>query len=202
MSQENSVQENPVQENPAREWVTNTVFRNHPALIASAMYVFASIIGMFYMWVFFSYFDINVFYYAQLGDFLLASLKVPMTWGIVFLCVFILLLDNGLSRRVQRKTGSRLRKLYGSPRYRAANFLFLFIVIAVLIWAYAMQQARQALAGNAKIVTVTYAERAAADSLVLLGTTASFVFLYDASHARVLIHPNESIHAISFNMQE
>jgi len=183
------------------QWLSN-LLKNHPALIASGLYVFASVIGMYYAWSFFWHFQINVFNYAQIGDFLLASLKEPMTWGIVLACMLMMTVDNALSRRAQKKTGSRLRRMYGSPRYRMANYIGLLLIIAFLIFSYAEHQAKQALAGRGKIVTVTYADRAAADDLVLLGTTASFVFLYDSTFERVIIHPHESIHAISFDSKE
>ena len=183
------------------QWLSNFL-KNHPALIASGLYIFASIIGMFYAWSFLRHFQINVFNYAQIGDFLLASLKEPMTWGIVLISVLILAGDNALSRRAQKKTGSRLLTLYGSPRYRMVNFVGMIVVISILIFGHAKQQAERALAGKGKLVTITYADRAAADDLVLLGTTASFVFLYDSTFERVIIHPHESIHAISFSSSE
>ena len=183
------------------QWLSN-LLKNHPALIASGLYVFASIIGMYYAWSFLWHFQINVFNYAQIGDFLLASLKEPMTWGIVIVCMLMVTGDNALSRRAQKKTGSRLLKMYGSPRYRLANYIGLLVVISIMIFGYAKRQAEQALAGRGKIVTVTYADRAAADDLILLGTTASFVFFYDSTFERVIIHPHESIHAISFGSAE
>ncbi len=182
-------------------WLTN-LLKNHPALIASGLYVFASVIGMYYAWAFFWHFQINIFNYAQIGDFLLASLKEPMTWGIVLLSMLSMAADNALSRRAQKKTGSRLLKMYGSQRYRMVNYVGIVVAISILIFMYATQQAERALAGQGKLVTVTYADRAAADNLVLLGTTTSFVFLYDSTFERVIIHPYESIHAISFGSAE
>ena len=63
------------------------VFREHPALIVSAFYVAASMIGMFWSWAHLRNFGINVFNYAQISDFLLASLKEPYTWALVFVTV-------------------------------------------------------------------------------------------------------------------
>ena len=56
------------------------VFREHPALIVSGFYVLASFVGMFWSWAFLRRFGIDVFDYAQISDFLLASLKEPFTW--------------------------------------------------------------------------------------------------------------------------
>ena len=64
-------------------WVT-ALLREHPALLVSVVYVAASTIGMAYSWAFLRHFGINIFNYAQIGDFLLASLKEPSTWLLVF----------------------------------------------------------------------------------------------------------------------
>jgi hypothetical protein len=53
------------------------VLREHPALLVSTFYLAASFVGMFYSRAFLRRFGINVFNYAQISDFLLASLKEP-----------------------------------------------------------------------------------------------------------------------------
>ncbi|MDH3908826.1 MAG: hypothetical protein OEU83_07330, partial [Gammaproteobacteria bacterium] len=60
-------------------------FREHPAVLVSALYVAASVVGMFYSWAYLRRFGINVFNYAQISDFLLASLREPFTWVLVIL---------------------------------------------------------------------------------------------------------------------
>ena len=89
--------------NETRNNWLHPIFREHPALLVSAFYVAASVIGMFYSWAYMRSFDINVFNYAQLGDFLLASLKAPFTWALVGLSVILMMLDNASSRRAERK---------------------------------------------------------------------------------------------------
>lgn len=42
---------------------------------------------------------INFFNYAQISDFLLASLKEPFTWVYVALGILLVLGDNAISRR-------------------------------------------------------------------------------------------------------
>jgi len=80
-----------------------SVFREHPALLVSAFYVAASSIGMFYFWDYLRRFGVNVFNYAQISDFLLASLKEPFTWGLVVIAVSLVMVDNAASRRVESK---------------------------------------------------------------------------------------------------
>ena len=73
--------------------LTRTLLKEHPALLVSALYVGASTIGMFYSWAFLRHFGINVFNYAQISDFLLASLKEPFTWGWVAVALVLVSLQ-------------------------------------------------------------------------------------------------------------
>lgn len=172
--------------------------REHPALLVSAFYVAASIIGMFYSWAYLRRFGINVFNYAQISDFLLVSLKEPFTWALVLFAVMLVLIDNASSRRVQRKGAHKWIRWYGSPRYRFINnFVAIYIVLS-FIYIFAIFKAEDAEEGKGKHVDVEFAEGQAVKTAILLGTTGQFVFLYDADTDRVDIHPIEGIHSISF----
>ena len=174
------------------------IFREHPALLVSAFYVAASVIGMFYAWAYLREFGINVFNYSQISDFLLASLKEPFTWVLVVLAVSAVLLDNASSRRVERKGTKKWLRWYASPRYRFINnFAAIYIVLA-FIFLYATFQAKDTKAGEGKVVDVVFAESEEVRTSMLLGTTGQFVFLYEPLTERVDIHPIESIHSISF----
>jgi len=175
-----------------------SVFREHPALLVSAFYVAASVIGMFYSWAYLRRFGINVFNYAQLSDFLLASLKEPFTWALVILAVSLVLLDNKSSLRVERRGPGKWWAWYGSPRYRFINNFAAILMVLAFIFAYANRQAIDTLAGEGKLVDVTLGESDTVKTATLLGTTGQFVFLYDSMIERVDIHPIESIHSISF----
>jgi len=174
------------------------IFREHPALLVSAFYVAASVIGMFYSWAYLRRFGINVFNYAQISDFLLASLKEPFTWVLVALAVFAVLLDNRSSRKVERKNPRKWIAWYGSPRYRFINNFAAVLMVLSFIFAYANRQANDTQDGEGKLVDVEFAGNGEVQTSILLGTTGQFVFLYDAPIERVQIHPLEAIHSISF----
>jgi len=174
------------------------VLREHPALLVSAFYLAASFVGMFYSWAFLRRFGINVFNYAQISDFLLASLKEPYTWGLVFLAVALVLIDNRSSIRVERKRPGKLWAWYGSPRYRFVNNFAAVLMVLAFIFAYGNRQANRTLDGHGKLVDVTFADGGQELTSTLLGTTGQFVFLYDIEVRRVHIHPFESVAAISF----
>ena len=165
----------------------------HPAFLFSALYVIASIIGMVFSWDFLRRFGINVFHYAEIGDFLLASLKEPYTWALVFVAVLLVSGDNALSRWVARKTSSHWLSWYTSPRYRALNYLVAVILCAIFIDAYAMRKAEKAYSGEGETVSVTLGDGTTPRDALLLGTTGRFLFLYYPAVDQVDIHPHEAV---------
>ena len=175
-----------------------TVLRDHPALIATGFYVLASFVGMFWSWAYLRHFGINVFNYAQVSDFLLASLKEPFTWVLVLLAFAMVQADNAYSRRVERKAKTRWFRWYGSPKYRLINNIGAVSLVCVFIFVYATLEAGDTRDGAGDRVDVTFTEGGIATTATLLGTTGQFLFLYDPSLERVDIHPFESVHAISF----
>ena len=165
----------------------------HPALLVSAIYFVASLIGLVYSWAFLRSFGINVFRYADISDFLLASLKVPFTWILAILAVILVAFDNSMSLRVQRRGPSRFFRWYGSERYRQINYLVSVFLVVVFLFSYATAKERGVRDGEGEVLSVHLTDSSPPKQLVMLGTTARFVFLYDQVAERVDIHPNESI---------
>lgn len=174
------------------------LFKEHPALLVSALYLGASFIGMFYSWAFLRRFDINVFNYAQISDFLIASLKEPFTWGLVLLAALMFWMDNRWSMRAERKGVGKRWAWYASPRYRFVNNFGAIIMVMTFIFAFATKMANDTRAGDGKFVDVTFIESEDEQTAILLGTTQQFVFLFDANMERVYIHPIEAIASIEF----
>ncbi len=165
----------------------------HPALLVSAIYFVASLIGLVYSWALLRGFGINVFLYAEISDFLLASLKEPFTWILAILAVILVAFDNAMSRRVQRQGPGRFFRWYGSERYRQINYLAAVLLIAVFLFLYATTKEREIRDGEGEVFSVYLTDSSPPKQLVMLGTTARFVFLYDQVAERVYFHPNESI---------
>lgn len=172
---------------------TKRLLAEHPAFLFSSMYVIASIIGMAFSWDFLRRFGINVFNYAEIGDFMLASLKEPFTWGLVMFSILLMVGDNALSKLVAKKTPRRWLSWYASPRYRTLNYLVALILSVVFLDAYALDKARDIYAGEGDVVTVTLVDGAGPSKALLLGTTGQFLFLYQPEDDRVDIHPNEAV---------
>ena len=174
------------------------LFRQHPALLVSLVYVIASSIGMFYARSYIGQFGINVFHYAQIGDFLLASLKEPVTWLLSIAAVLAVSLDSAMSRRCEKKGPPRWLKWYGNRYYRSINVFIAIAAIVGLLFGYSIYQANQNFAGNGKNITVQISGQTTPTSRQLLGTTGQFIFLFDANSRKVSIHPNEAIESLSF----
>ena len=181
-------------------WIL-ALLRQHPALLVSAVYVMASIIGMLFSWDYLRLFGINVFNYSQIGDFLLASLKEPFTWIIVIMAVLLVMGDNAMSRRVERSGKRRFLKWYGSGVYRMANYIGAVVLIVMFTHIYATSKKDEVLAGESQWVNVQLTESIETSRVVLLGTTGSFIFLYDPLLREVSVHPHENVYSISFELE-
>ena len=173
-------------------WLRQTL-AEHPALLVSVLYFVASLIGLVYSWAFLRAFGINVFRYAEVSDFLLASLKEPFTWVLVILAVIVIAFDNTMSLRVQRRGPSRFFRWYGNARYRQMNYLVMVLLVVAFLFSYATTKEEEIRDGEGEVFSVHLADSSPPKQLVMLGTTARFVFLYDQMAERVYIHPNESI---------
>jgi hypothetical protein len=174
------------------------LLREHPAMLVSMIYVLASAIGMLFSWAYLWHFGINFFDYAQIGDFLLASLKEPYTWVVVILVVVGLWFDNRSSLRWSRKERPRWLRWYGSERYRRSNYLTGMLLVLFLLPMYAYQQARATYAGRMATVEIRLAERDVRYQRVILGTTAQYLFTFDPVAREVSIHPAEAVEVIRF----
>jgi len=168
-----------------------------PALLVSGLYLVASVIGLVYSWAFLHGFGINVFHYAEISDFLLASLKEPYTWVLALFSVAIFLIDNAMSRRVQARNTGRLFRWYGTEKYLQLNYLVLVLMVVTLLYFYAESKEKLIRDGEGDVVSVFLADESPPKQLVIIATTGKYIFLFDHVAERVDIHPHESILMIS-----
>jgi hypothetical protein len=182
---------------PTQHSWSRRALAEHPALLVSALYFVASLIGLVYSWAFLRGFGINVFQYADISDFLLASLKEPFTWILAIFAVALAVFDNFMSLRTQRRGPSRFFRWYGSERYRQINYITSVLMVVVFLFSFATYKERAIRDGMGEIISVHLTDSSAPAQHVMLGTTSRFVFLYDQATERVYIHPNESILTIT-----
>lgn len=173
------------------------LIRENPALVLSGMYLIASVVGLLYSWIFLRMFDVNFFRYAEIGDFLLASLKEPFTWVVAIGTVLLVLMDNASSRRVEARGAPRYMRWYACSRYRQVNFLVAVLMLAIFLYFLADRNSQIIREGETDLVDVQLVERPGVRRLAMLGTTGRFVILYDSPTSQVYIYPHESILEIS-----
>jgi hypothetical protein len=177
---------------PAIKWLRR-ILSEHPALAVSAIYLLASLIGMMFSWAYLRQFGINVFRYAEVGDFLIASLKEPFTWALALLALLLVMMDNAWSRRVQSRGTSRYFGWYGSNSYRLVNYAGVLFLVGFFLYTYATLKYRSVLEGEGEPVRVTLSDGSVRNDVVLLDSTARFLFLYDVERNLVYIHPHENV---------
>ena len=175
---------------------TVAFFGDHPGVWVPGLYVIGSTIGMLDSWWFFHQFGINVFLYSDVADFLLASFREPGGWLVMAFCAFIFICDYSTSRRVGR-SGSTRRWLrwYGTRRYRQVAWIIGVVLTVAYLAIFAGGRAKDIDEGyRGKQVRVSLTSDPAAEkTAVLLGSTISFLFLYDRDARTVSIHPYENV---------
>lgn len=174
------------------------LLREHPALIVSAVYVFATAIGMFYSWSFMRQFGVNVFLYAEIGDFLLVSFKDPIIWAVVAVCAAAWSSDIWMSKRWGMRERPRGLRWYGTKTYRLWGYPVAFVMICTYLYVAADVKADRIRGGYGEIVNVSLAEADDVRTAVILDATSKFVFLYERDSQTVRVHPHEGIAEISF----
>ncbi len=174
------------------------LLRDHPALLVSAIYVFATAIGMFFSWSFMRSFGVNIFVYAEIGDFLLASFKDPVIWMAVAAMFLGWYSDDRMSRWWGARQRMRGLRWYGSKTYRRWGYPVVLAVLTYVLHILAGSAAADVRAGYGDVVRVSLADSGQYQSVALLHTTARFVFLFDTDTQIVHVHPHESIAEISF----
>ncbi len=180
------------------EAMPGRLLREHPALLVSAIYIFATAIGMFFSWSFMRNFGVNIFVYAEIGDFLLASFKDPIIW----VSVIAMTLGWYSDVRMSRWWGSRERmrglRWYGTKAYRRWGYPGALVALTYILHLMAANAAADVRAGYRDVVSVSLGDAGRYESVALLYTTARFVFLFDTDTQIVHVHPHESIAEISF----
>jgi len=162
--------------------------KEHPAIIATGLYVYVSFLGSAYNWLFLRQFDINYFDFAEANDFLTAAFRQPMTFVYLAFAVIqvgvtvkspVSVLPDRLKRWLTNIIGVRL----------SAHILFL-VILPILVSVYAVdssssREVRRTVNGFGSYVVVDLAqqfdtfESLPDTTLMLLGTSDKFIFLWD-----------------------
>jgi hypothetical protein len=199
------------------------LFREHPAILVTLLYLQVTTLGVMYSWSLFRRFDINIFDYAETNDFLLAAFKDPTVFvlSVANLCLALVTLmysmrivDRDRRKRQNLKrlrisevgTGNGAGRIIGQLIDLGSFLGILFLVVGFTLFlpfVIADSAADSLLRPKYEpLTTVKY--RAAASSkapiretgLRVIGTTESFVFFYDRNDTRTLAIPTAQIVAM------
>lgn len=166
-------------------------------------YVMLTLVGMAYLARFYAAFQINIFDYADAGDFLLAGLRDPLVMVFTLGPVPGAWLYMRLVGWFDRRTPVALRPMrWGNELWeRTRRPLLLLLILTwttAAVLSYARTSARRVHEGHGKAVVVEYMNTAVdtaggpgvpARPLFLLGTTARYVFLFDPARPGAIIVP-------------
>ncbi|NNF14492.1 MAG: hypothetical protein HKN72_14785 [Gemmatimonadetes bacterium] len=183
--------------------------REHPGLLLSGGYLAATGVGMLSSWTYYSRFGIDIFAYAQLSDFLIAAVRNPMATLAILVAIpavwLVMVSDAWFDRRYSwyryLYLTDGLRRMSRSTPALVIYFILYAFIFAVLYSGRMEDRVRNGAAPRVQVQlqSGTYQGRDGSQPFAayLLGSTASFVFLYDAGSAEVTAVPLENLARIT-----
>ncbi len=182
------------------------LFREHPALAVTMLYALVSAIGLLFNWSLFRQFGVNVFNFMEVGDFLLAALREPLTFVLSATALVVTYLIQRLGALELRwLTGRKDKGRFWAGYYwfsrtinnHAVTGLVGFLLYCYLFLAlYADHKSDQIRAGVARQVSVELASESdhiEGRPIAFLGATNRFVFLFDVAADTTHIIPHENL---------
>ena len=196
-------------------------FRENPTLLLSLMYVDLTGVGILYSLLFYGQFGINIFDFAEIGDFLLAAFKAPgVTFSVLLaqvallgLLVSVRMTWREYVTRPDERTEEHdtsidfRRRLYQAETTVRALAVFLvastlLLITAILPARLANSQVDAIRQGEQPQIAVQHrnfsrsAEQVTEPGLHLIGATQNTVFFYDVNEKRTIMNPRSQIVSI------
>ena len=184
---------------------------SHPGLAVFLVYATVAIAGFIYLVTFYSYFDLEVTVYLEIGDILVAGAKDPMVmlmvagafsmvlfvWSIAYIQAPISAwldkkFDKGILRFIPLIAGVQgVRSFWWTALLILTVYFFTFISVHSQHKAQSIIERKQGL-----ILVDSEATSGTGDDYSLLGTSINYVFLYNHQAKNTLILPLESINSL------
>ena len=185
------------------------ILKENPGFGFTVIYFGVSLIGLLFNWALFSRFDINIFNFTEVSDFLLAALREPMTfvmtagaivvaWGLLWFARF------EARFFAARPPSTRVVRGYAriSGRFNRHPLTIAFVFVAycyLFIGLYGQWKADRIKRGVGQRVVVQLSEPPIQNRSgtviegVLLGSTNKYLFLYNPDTDMTSAMPAESI---------
>lgn len=192
--------------------------RDNPGLCLTLVYLFTSVIGVVFHFLFLRRFGFNVLEFSETGDFLMVVVREPLTVGLAMMGLVFYVAYGWSVRWITPWTRRRFARLRSTPEKRRAtmhqmrrwqpviqvSFIGVYAVLFVML--FSNWRASRIRAGDFRKVTVHYKTDSpkadgslTADGLALLGTTSRFVFLYDPATKRADVVPLDGIARLTWD---
>lgn len=176
------------------------IFRDHPTMLLTFCYFIITIIGVFYSYFFYKEFGINIIKFADLSDFLLASILEPKSVGIfislILVTGFFYWFDLILRKKYQGY-GAFVEKKFKSKYTDPIGYaLILIIYTIILVQHIAIRNAVEIKSGNSDEFLVRISDpgdHQVEKTLSLLGSSSRYVYLFDSENAESQVIPVENV---------
>jgi len=177
--------------------ILKVYLREHPTLLLSICYFFVTIIGVLYSYYFYNEFNIAILKFADLSDFLLASILEPLSIIIFVGCLVFYYISyifdiwcRNRFRWYGRFMENKLKAKYSDP----IGFIFAIAVFTVfLIEGLAVSNADEIKSGiideYSGVIPISSNEQ----TMALLGSSSRFSYFYDVKKKVSIVLPSESI---------
>jgi len=176
------------------------IFREHPTMLLTFCYFIITIIGVLYSYYFYNEFNINIIKFADLSDFLLASILEPMS-VIIFISLigissFCYWLDLSL-RKKYKAYGNFVEKKFKSKYTDPIGYFFILVVYTVILVQHlAVRNAVVIKSGSSDDFLVRISDpgdHQVEKKLSLLGSSSRYVYLFDIEKFEAQIIPVENV---------
>lgn len=176
------------------------IFREHPTLLLTFCYLLITLIGVLYSYFFYQEFGINIIKFADLSDFLLASILEPLSVGIFIGLVVALALAAKAETKIKNQFKQNNVTVNWHFYSKYIDFIGVLIGLSTgtvfLIFQLAQSNANDIKSDEPDLYKVRLSDpdlQTGSKTLALLGNTSRFGYFYDAKTNESLVVPLENV---------
>jgi hypothetical protein len=171
--------------------------KEHPTLLLSICYFIVTIMGVIYSYFFYAEFGIEILKFADLSDFLLASILEPLSIliFIFWLVFYIISFKFELWARNKFNSYGKFVEKTMKPKY-SDPILFCIAVSAItllFVKDLAINNTEEIKLGNFDRYTVSIPNTTNEQTIALLGASSRFSYFYDVDSKESIVVPVENI---------
>lgn len=186
--------------------------RQSTGLAITCAYIILLLSSMFYIFIFYAEFDINIVKYVSFEDILATPIKNPniiLAFFVILSVLFLTDIGNRFRARQQLKYEGKKMPLFikaislvvWAPRKRTANLktTFFFVVFSLIAYIYffAIKEAKEIKSGESAQIELTLADKNEKTITALLGTSVNYVFTYEYIPQKSVVYYVESVKSIA-----